>query len=67
MITCPQPGRTALAIVAYSGLATGVACACIFGALNPPVVFNANSLLFILVTTEIMRCSCLIIQYRRGA
>jgi hypothetical protein len=30
-------------------------------------VFNANSLLFILVTTEIMRCSFLIIQYRRGA
>jgi len=53
--------------VAYSGLATGVACACIFGALNPPVVFNTNSLLFILVATEIMRCSCLIIQYRRGA
>ena len=53
--------------VAYSGLATGVACACFFGAINPPVVFNANSLLFILVTTEIMRCSFLIIQYRRGA
>jgi hypothetical protein len=53
--------------VAYSGLATGVACACFFRAMNPPVVFNANSLLFILVTTEIMRCSCLIIQYRRGA
>jgi hypothetical protein len=53
--------------VAYSGLATGVACACFFGAITPPVVFNANSLLFILVTTEIMRCSFLIIQYRRGA
>jgi hypothetical protein len=53
--------------VAYSGLATGVAFACFFGAINPPVVFNANSLLFLLVTTEIMRCSCLIIQYRRGA
>ena len=53
--------------VAYSGLATGVACACFFGALNPPIVFNVNALLFILVTTEIMRCSCLIIQYRRSA
>jgi hypothetical protein len=53
--------------VAYSGLATGVACACLFGAFNPPIVFNVNALLFILVTTEIMRCSCLIIQYRRSA
>ena len=53
--------------VAYSGLATGVACACFFGAFHPPIVFNVNALLFILVTTEIMRCSYLIIQYRRGA
>lgn len=53
--------------VAYVGLATGVACACFFGALNPPLVFNVNALLFILVATEIMRCSCLIIQYRRSA
>jgi hypothetical protein len=53
--------------VAYSGLATGVAFACFFGALNPPIIFNTNALLFILVTTEIMRCSCLIIQYRRSA
>lgn len=53
--------------VAYSGLATGVAFACFFGALNPPIIFNTNALLFILVATEIMRCSCLIIQYRRSA
>jgi hypothetical protein len=53
--------------VAYAGLATGVALACFFGAFDPPLVFNANALLFILVVTEIMRCSCLIIQYRRGA
>ena len=52
---------------AYAGLATGVAMACLFGAFTPPLVFNTNALLFILVTTEIMRCSCLIIQYRRGA
>lgn len=52
--------------VAYAGLATGVALACFFGAFDPPLVFNANALLFILVVTEIMRCSCLIIQYRRG-
>ncbi len=53
--------------VAYSGLATSVALAVFFGAFDPPIVFNANSLLFILVTAEILRCSCQIIQYRRGA
>jgi hypothetical protein len=53
--------------VAYSGLSTGVAMACLFGAFHPPIVFNVNALLFILVTTEIMRCTCLIIQYRRSA
>jgi uncharacterized membrane protein len=53
--------------VAYSGLATSVALACFFGAFDPPIVFNTNSLLFILVTAEILRCSCQIIQYRRGA
>jgi fatty acid desaturase len=53
--------------VAYAGLATSVALACFFGAFNPPILFNTNSLLFILVTTEIMRSACQIIQYRRGA
>jgi uncharacterized membrane protein len=53
--------------VAYSGLATGIAFACFFGAFDPPVVFNTNALLFILVTAEILRSSCQIIQYRRGA
>ena len=53
--------------VAYSGLATGVACACFFGAFHPPIIFNVNALLFILVTTEIMRCTYMIIQFRRGA
>jgi hypothetical protein len=53
--------------VAYSGLATAVAFACFFGAFNPPIVFNTNALLFILVTAEIMRSACQIIQYRRGA
>ena len=53
--------------VAYSGLATGIALACFFGAFNPPIVFNTNSLLFILVTAEILRSACQIIQYRRGA
>ena len=52
---------------AYSGLATAVAMACFFAALNPPILFNTNALLFILVTTEIMRSGCQIVQYRRGA
>lgn len=53
--------------VAYAGLATSVAMACFFGAFNPPILFNTNALLFILVTAEIMRSACQIIQYRRGA
>jgi uncharacterized membrane protein YfcA len=52
---------------AYAGLATGIACACFFGALDPPILFGTNSLLFILVTAEIMRSACQIVQYRRGA
>jgi hypothetical protein len=53
--------------VAYSGLASGIALACFFGAFNPPILFGTNALLFILVTAEIMRSACQIIQYRRGA
>jgi fatty acid desaturase len=53
--------------VAYAGLATSVALACFFGAFNPPIIFNTNSLLFILVTAELLRSACQIIQYRRGA
>ena len=53
--------------VAYAGLATGIALACFFGAFDPPLVFNTNALLFILVTAEIMRSGCQILQYRRGA
>ena len=53
--------------VAYAGLSTGIAFACFFGAFNPPIVFNVNALLFILVTAEILRCACQIVQYRRGA
>ncbi len=53
--------------VAYAGLATGIALACFFGAFDPPLVFNTNALLFILVTAEIMRSGCQIVQYRRGA
>jgi len=53
--------------VAYSGLATSVALACFFGAFDPPIVFNTNALLFILVTAETLRSACQVIQYRRGA
>lgn len=52
---------------AYAGLATGIAFACFFGAFSPPIVFNTNALLFILVAAEIMRSACQIVQYRRGA
>ena len=53
--------------VAYAGLATSVALACLFGAIDPPIVFNANSLLLVLVTAEVLRSGCQIIQYRRSA
>lgn len=53
--------------VAYAGLATSVALACFFGAFDPPIVFNTNALLFLLVAAEILRSGCQIIQYRRGA
>ena len=53
--------------VAYAALATGIAFACFFGAFNPPILFGTNALLFILVTAEIMRSACQIVQYRRGA
>lgn len=53
--------------VAYAGLATAIALACFFATFDPPILFNANSLLFILVTVEILRSACQIIQHRRAA
>ena len=53
--------------VAYSGLATSIALACFFGAFDPPIIFNTNALLFVLVTAELLRSGCQIIQYRRSA
>ena len=53
--------------VAYAGLAAGVALACFFGAFDPPIVFDTNSLLFILVTAEILRSACQVLEYRREA
>lgn len=52
--------------VAYAALASGVALACFFGAFTPPLVFNTNALLFLLVSAEILRGGCQIIQYRRA-
>jgi len=53
--------------VAYAGLATAVVFACFFAAFTPPIIFGTNSLLFILVTCEMLRMACQIIQYRRQA
>jgi hypothetical protein len=52
---------------AYAALATSIALACFFAAFNPPIIFNTNALLFILVVAEMLRSGCQIIQYRRGA
>lgn len=52
---------------AYAVLAGSVACACFFGGFKPPIVFNANALLFMLVVAEILRSGSQIVQYRRGA
>lgn len=52
---------------AYAVLAWSIAGACFFGGFNPPIIFDTNVLLFILVAAEILRSGCQIIQYRRGA
>jgi hypothetical protein len=52
---------------AYAGLATSVAFAIFFAGFNPPILFNANALLFILVVSEVLRSGSQIFQYRRGA
>ncbi|HTS26099.1 MAG TPA: hypothetical protein VMH81_09495 [Bryobacteraceae bacterium] len=52
---------------AYAGLATGVAFAIFFAGFNPPILLNANALLFILVISEALRNTSQIVQYRRGA
>ena len=53
--------------IAYAALGTSVGFACFFGAMTPPIVFNTNALLFLLVTAEILRALCQVIQYRRSA
>ena len=52
---------------AYGALAGSIACVCFFGGFNPPIIFNINTLLLILVIAELLRLSCQIVQYRRGA
>jgi hypothetical protein len=53
--------------IAYGALAGSIACACFFGGFRSPIIFSTNALLFILVISEILRCGCQIVQYRRGA
>jgi hypothetical protein len=52
---------------AYAALATALTLAVFFGAFTPPIVFDANALLFVLVWCEIMRNAFQVVQYRRGA
>jgi hypothetical protein len=52
---------------AYAVLAGSVACACFFGGFKPPIIFNPNALLFVLVVAEVLRSGNQIVQYRRGA
>ena len=52
---------------AYAVLAGSVACAVFFGGFNPPIIFNTNTLLFVLVMAEVLRSGSQIVQYRRGA
>ena len=52
--------------VAYAVLAGSIACACFFAAFNPPILFNTNALLFVLVMAEVIRSACQIVQYRRA-
>ena len=42
-------------------------CEGFLGALTPPVLFSINSLLFVLVAAEMLRCGSQIVLYRLGA
>ena len=53
--------------IAYAGLVSGIVMACLLNVLDPDIGYNINSLLFILVTVELLRATCQIIQYRRSA
>jgi hypothetical protein len=53
--------------MAYAAISMALACVCFFGAFEPPILFNTNALVFILVMVELMRSVCQIVQYRRGA
>ncbi len=46
---------------------SSVAFAIFFAGFNPPILFDANALLFILVVSEAFRSASQIFQYRRGA
>jgi hypothetical protein len=53
--------------IAYAGLLSGVLLACLLAAVDSTLAFGTNALLFILVTAEILRLACQVIQYRRDA
>lgn len=52
---------------AYAVLAWAVRCALFFGILNPKIVFSPNTLLFVLLISEIFGIGYQIVQLRRGA
>ena len=53
--------------IGYAGLASGVVVACFLGALNPPILFSTNSLLFVLVASEVLRAASQVAYFRLGA
>jgi hypothetical protein len=53
--------------IGFAGLASGVVVACFLGALNPPILFSTNSLLFVLVASEVLRSAGQIVYFRLGA
>jgi len=53
--------------VAYALLTFCIVAACFLASFVPPILFNTNTLLFVLVVAEFLRSASQIFQYRRGA
>jgi hypothetical protein len=51
----------------YAVLAWAVRLVCLFGFFDPTLVFNANTLLFFLMISEVFGFGYQIVQFRRGA
>ena len=51
----------------YAVLAWAVRLVCLFGAFNPTLAFNANTLLFFLMISEVFGFGYQIVQFRQGA